>query len=496
MARTESTHGLRGATWIAVAQLVFMACGYVVTVASAQILGGKTGEYALFGVILTVLSLVNLTQTQGVPNALAQRIAADPGTAGAVWRAATTIQWRASAAGAIVLALLAPVLAVVLDERRLLVGLLLAALAVPSYGAFSQIGGYFQGRRLFGAYAATLGGYSVVRLILVLAALEILGIDGAVVAIAIAPLIIVAAAWRLLPHGAKRDPAIAPRDLLAFSAGSAGLAIMLTALLSIDLLVVRGATLVGAAHQADVYAAAENVARVPYYVALASGAVLFPAAAAAIRRSDRAAIRRIVGEGIEGSVAVVLPVTAILAGLASPLSRLFFPTTLDGIGQPLELLAPAFGLLAVAGVLASIANGADRQRAAMLLASVAVAVQLALGVVLARHHGGVGVATATLVACAVCLVGQAALVRQIADGLHLAPGRLLRIAAAGAVAYVVAAIGVRASLSIPLGVLALSVYLVLLVALRAVPRPLLPLAARVLPARLLAGGSRPVDSAP
>ncbi len=208
MAPTERSpgHGLRGATWIAVAQVVFLACGYVVTVVSARILAGHTGDYALLGVILTVLSLVNLTQTQGVPNALAQRIAADPGSAAAVWRAATAVQWRASAAGAVLLAVLAPVLAPALGEHRLLVGLLLAALAVPGYGAFSQIGGYLQGRRSFGAYAATLGGYSVVRLVLVLAALELAGVDGAVVAIAVAPLVIVAAAWRLVPHGAGPRP--------------------------------------------------------------------------------------------------------------------------------------------------------------------------------------------------------------------------------------------------------------------------------------------------
>lgn len=470
-----------------------MACGYVVTVVSARILAGRTGEYALFGVILTVLSLVNLTQTQGVPNALAQRIAADPGSAGATWRAATTVQWRASAVGVVVLALLAAPLALALGDHRLLAGLLLAALAVPGYGAFSQIGGYLQGRRSFGAYAATLGGYSIVRVALVLVALELAGVNGAIVAIALAPLVVVAGAWRLVPRGAPRDPAIRPRDLLAFSAGSAGLAILLTALLSVDLLIVRGATLAGAAHQADLYAAAENVARVPYYLALALGAVLFPAAAAAIGRADAASIARLVGDGIEGAIAVVLPVSVILAGGAAPLVRLFFPASLAGADRPLQLLAPAFGALAVAGVLASIANGAGRQRDAMLAAAGAVAAQVALGVVLARHHGGAGVATATLAACVACLVGQAAIVRRLADGLHLAPSRLLRLAVAGAVAFAIATIDVRPLLALPLAALAGLAYVVVLVALRVVPRALLPLAARIVPARLLAssaGGDR------
>ncbi len=262
---------------------------------------------------------------------------------------------------------------------------------------------------------------------------------------------------------------------------------MLTALLSVDLLVVRGATLGRAAHEADLYAAAENVARVPYYLALALAAVLFPAAAAAIGRADAGAVARLVGDGIEGAVVVVLPVAAILAAAAHPLVRLFFPAALAGSARPLQLLAPAFGLLAVAGVLSAIANGAGRQGQAMVAAAIAVGIQLALGLVLARHHGGVGVAVATLIACAACLAGQAAIVRRLAGGrLHLAATRLARVGIAGAAAFAVASVDVRPLLALPLAALATAAYAVLVVGLRVVPRPLLPLAGRVLPARLLA----------
>jgi O-antigen/teichoic acid export membrane protein len=256
---------------------------------------------------------------------------------------------------------------------------------------------------------------------------------------------------------------------------------------------VRGATLSGAAHQADLYAAAENVARVPYYLALALGAVLFPATAAAIGRADAASVARLVGDGIEGSIAVVLPVSAILAGAAAPLVRLFFPAALAGADRPLQLLAPAFGALAVGGVLASIANGAGRQRAAMLAAAVAVGVQVVLGVLLARHHGGVGVAAGTLAACVVALVGQGAIVRRLAGGLHLDPTRIVRLGAAGAAALAIATIDVRPLLALPLAAAAGLAYLAAVVVLRVIPRPLLPLAARFLPPRLLgssAGGDR------
>ncbi len=91
---------------------------------------------------------------------------------------------------------------------------------------------------------------------------------------------------------------------MRFAVPNIGLALALTAIMSIDLLFVKG--IIPDDAIAGIYAAAQNAARLTYFVIIPAGIVLFPAMAEAMASGDHARQRILVGDGIEGAVAVVL----------------------------------------------------------------------------------------------------------------------------------------------------------------------------------------------
>ncbi len=124
-----------------------MASGFVLNIVLARMLGSV--KYGLYAIVLGFLTAANLTQTQGVPYALSKGLAEGRTDVGALWTAAVRVQRVASVLGVGVFVVLAPVVALVLDDQQLLWGLLLAALAIPGYASYATWSGYLNGVQAF-----------------------------------------------------------------------------------------------------------------------------------------------------------------------------------------------------------------------------------------------------------------------------------------------------------------------------------------------------------
>ena len=397
---------LRGAATLSAAQGLYVLSGYVLNVVLARFLG--PGSYGVYGVVLTLLTIVNLMQTQGVPQALSRSIAAGADEYGA-WRTALRIQGIASTGGMILLVVSAPILASVLDDDRLLAGLLIAAAAVPSYAIFATIGGVLNGRRDFVRQARMNAVYATARVVCVIGLALAFDLAGAMVGFALAPIVAAAGLLAARPRGPAKG-GFEWRPLVRFALPSIGLALALTATMSVDLLFVKG--IISDDDIAGIYAAAQNAARLTYFVIIPAGVVLFPAMAEAIASRDQPRQRVLVADGIEGAITVVLLLVAVMAGARIPLLDLAFGSAYEGASTAFELLAPALGCLALAYTLASLMTGSGRPHPPMVVAAVALAVQVAIEYPLTSAYGMSGAALGTLIAAAICLVGQAVLVRR------------------------------------------------------------------------------------
>jgi O-antigen/teichoic acid export membrane protein len=456
---------LRGAATLSAAQGLYVLSGYVLNVVLARFLG--PGSYGVYGVVLTLLTIVNLMQTQGVPQALSRSIAAGADEYGA-WRTALRIQGIASTGGMVLLIVSAPILASVLDDDRLLPGLLIAAAAVPSYAIFAAIGGVLNGRRDFVRQARMNAVYATARVVCVIGLALAFDLAGALVGFALAPVVAAVCLLSARPRGPAKGT-FEWRPLVRFALPSIGLALALTATMSVDLLFVKG--IIADDDIAGIYAAAQNAARLTYFVIIPAGVVLFPAMAEAIASRDHARQRVLVADGIEGAITVVLLLVAVMAGARIPLLDLAFGSAYEGAATAFELLAPALGCLALAYTLASLMTGSGRPYPPMVAAAVALGVQLVIEYPLTSAYGMSGAALGTLIAGALCLAGQAFLVQRSFGSLG-DPSRLLRLVAAGAAAFGVASLASSKVDVLPICIAATAVYIGLVIALRVVPRRL------------------------
>jgi O-antigen/teichoic acid export membrane protein len=421
----------------------------------------------VYGIVIALLTIVNLMQTQGVPQALSRAIAGgtDPVAA---WRAALRVQAVASAGGIVLLVLSAPLLASVLDDDRLLTGLLVAALAVPSYALFATIGGVLNGRRDFARQALMNAVYATARVACVLGLALAFEFVGAVAGFALAPLIAFVALASARPRGASSGE-FEWWPLVRFALPSIGLALALTATMSLDLLFVKGAIADDAT--AGIYAAAQNAARLTYFVMIPAGVVLFPAMAEAMAAANRARQRLLVADGVEGAIAVVLVMVAVMAGARTPLLDLAFGSDFDGASTAFELLAPAVGCLGLAYTLASLLTGSGRPIPPMIVAAAALAIQAVIGYPLTVAYGMSGAAGGTLVAAVVCVAGQAFLVRRHLGALA-DPTRVARLVVAAGAAFAIASQASSRADVVPICLAATLAYAAAVYALRVVPRRL------------------------
>ena len=456
---------LRGAATLSAAQGLYVLSGYVLNVVLARFLG--PGSYGVYGVVLTLLTIVNLMQTQGVPQALSRSIAAGADEYGA-WRTALRIQGIASTGGMVLLVVSAPILASVLDDDRLLAGLLIAAAAVPSYAIFATIGGVLNGRRDFVRQARMNAIYATARVICVIGLALVFDLAGALVGFALAPVVAAVCLLAARPRGPAKGT-FDWRPLVHFALPSIGLALALTATMSVDLLFVKG--IIPDDDIAGIYAAAQNAARLTYFVIIPAGVVLFPAMAEAIASRDQPRQRVLVADGIEGAITVVLLLVAVMAGARIPLLDLAFGSAYEGASTAFELLAPALGCLALAYTLASLMTGSGRPHPPMVVAASALALQVVIEYPLTRAYGMSGAALGTLIAAAVCLAGQAVLVRSNFGSLG-DPSRLLRLVVAAVAAFGVASLASSKVNVLPICLAATAVYIGLVIVLRVVPRRL------------------------
>ncbi len=279
------------AAWLVAGQLAFLASGYVVNVVAGRVLG--PADYGLLGVVLVLTTAMYVVQGQGVPQALARAVASDPAREGVVWRGALRVQRVATVAVALVVVVLAPLLAALLDEPRLLALVLLAALTAPGQSLLMLAIGLANGRRAFRRQGLLLVLYSLARVVAVPLATLAAGVRGAVLAWAFAPLAVAAWAYRerppVAPPGALDEVRREAAALVRYALPSVLLAGAVTLVMTIDLPAVRGAVADPAA--SGHYAAAGNVARIAYFLVLPLGLALFPTVAAAAADA-RGSLRR------------------------------------------------------------------------------------------------------------------------------------------------------------------------------------------------------------
>ena len=212
---------------------------------------------------------------------------------------------------------------------------------MPPYGAYAVLVAYHNGRRNYTRQAGSQAAYAIGKVVAVIALAYPLRLVGAVIGYVVAAVIGCVAAF-VRPAGGEAVVGLWP--LLRLATPLSIFALASVAQFSVDILFVKG---LGTSHaDAGLYAAAQNIARIPYFLMTGLAVLVLPALAGLMRQSVPAAAGA-ARQALRLSTLAAVPIAALVAGTApEALELLYGPTYAPG-SDVLAILAPGMAALAV-----------------------------------------------------------------------------------------------------------------------------------------------------
>jgi stage V sporulation protein B len=107
----------KGAIYLSLSAFLFMLSGYIANIWLGRHFGPKV--YGQYGVIIALISLINIMQTSGLPQALAKFVAENPKEKDGILKSALNIQIISTLSVALLFAAFAPTIATLLKDKEL-----------------------------------------------------------------------------------------------------------------------------------------------------------------------------------------------------------------------------------------------------------------------------------------------------------------------------------------------------------------------------------------
>jgi len=398
----ETKEFAKGTNQLVIAQLVFLLSGYVIHLVLGRHLGPET--YGTYGVVLSLMTTVNLLLIVGFPQSASKYIAGGSDV-GSVIRYSIRIQAIFAAVVFAAYLGLASLVADALNDPSLAPYIRISAFVVPVYAFYCMYNnGYLNGLRRFDKQAITLIVSSIVKIGAVFALVFLgLGVNGAIFGYLAAAVVGLFLGWRYLGPVAKSTISFNWRKLLKFGVPATILSISIFLLMNIDLFMVK------AIMQDNVstgyYTSAATLAKIPYYIFTGLSLIVLPSISRSVATNDVTLLRSYIRQSMRHMLILLLPLVLLISATSSELVSLVYSSTYIDAARSLSLLIVGLGLLSVFLVLTNIIMGSGKPKVAMLLGLLMVPLDVGLNLWLIPNHGlmGAAIATTATVSCGVLL---------------------------------------------------------------------------------------------
>jgi len=389
---SKRSSAARGTMALVLSQGCYFFFGYLAVVLLARALGPQ--DYAIYGIVLSVLVWLEQVGKFAIPTAAAKLIAGGDTEGRAVERATLLLNLALYGAIFACLWLAAPLVASALGIANGSFLFRLAALDLPLFGAYTALQAIHQGRHRF----LRLGGSGVVYALAKFAGVWLiiqLGVSIEKALIVNVVTTVVGIGFLLTPLADRRTSewrrAVRPILRIAGPMAVYSLFLMMSGNLNLWLLqLVRSAE----TGMTGVYLAALNIARVPGFGLVAVAAVILPSISRAVADEDRELVRRYIYQALRFFLLLYLPVAFAVGLLSEEVMRLAYGAKYSGGGSLLALLLISEGFNTVAAILGSVLVAVGRVWRAAAIACLSVAVAIPLTAGLALKLGALGAALA------------------------------------------------------------------------------------------------------
>ena len=385
LARTAGRGGLA----VAFAKVYFILIGLIQQIALPQVVG-RDG----YGALSRVLSMASIAYNplvtgsiQGVSRAVAK---SDPQDEPAAVRRTLGVHLVLALVAAVAFFFVGPMIARATGAPHVVTAIQIVSAVLFFYGLYAPLIGVLNGRRQFlrqaglDMLAATLRTAGLIGGGWWLAKRSGLGVEGANAGFAVASAVMMLVAATLVGIGRRGAGGPSVREHLVFIGPLLLGQILLNLLLQADLQLVgyfassaadaAGRPVTEADPLVGAYRATQLFCFLPYQLLISVTFILFPLLAKAHKDGDQEAVERYVRTGVRLALVLAGLMVSVTSGLSGPLIALVFPGTgYDALGQAsMQILTIGFGGFAIFGILTTVLNSLERERASMLLTALAV----------------------------------------------------------------------------------------------------------------------------
>ena len=407
MKKQNVTHGT---IYLLFSQAVFLSSGYAIHIGLARLLGPS--EYGIYAVVISLMTMVNLILTKGIPQAVSKYLAHNDGNVYVIMNTALKIQLVLSLVIFSVFFLSAGQIALLLNDDSLSPFIRASAFIIPGYAIYSILLGYLNGLQEYKMQAIISISYSIIKVTFILT-LVLIGyaVRGAIIGFVFAPMATLLLVVYLKRHNwirgwinekkIKDFRSFVPQKVLAkhivsFSVPIILFSVAINLIINIDLFFVKTYL---TNHDVGVYAAASTISKVPFYLLTGMYVALFPVISRTTFRNEIEKTQKYILDSLKYSLIVLIPVVLIISISSNELITILYSNKYADGGLPLIILIIGLGFYSLLFLFTTILNGSGMPQISLIMGLIVLGLDILLNFILVPEYHLIGAAVATSIAC-------------------------------------------------------------------------------------------------
>lgn len=386
---------ITGAVALLAAQAVVLFFGYGTHLWIGRVLG--PGPYGIYGIVLSVQTILGIFLTLGVPSAISRFVAQDEAHADSILRQSVVIQTVFALVLSVAVAVLSPVIARVLRDESLTPLIVFVAAVIFLQAFYPVYVQYFSGLHRFNMQALLTILYATAKLAGAISLLYAFQVFGALAGFAIGGAFAAVLGWYWTRPKTKTHKKLPIKEFLSFAGMYMLILAGLQLLMSMDLFMVKA--LLQDDVQAGYYNAASTLSRISYFLLQGLSFILLPSVSKLTRPgASHGEAATFIGQAFRYLIALIIPCITLAAATSKQLIGLFFSSAFLPGASALTILMLGVGVLGFYLLLANIAAGAGRAKAAMIITFAMIMLSGILGYFLIPTRGLIGASLQTTIA--------------------------------------------------------------------------------------------------
>lgn len=391
-----------GTIYLIAAQVSFVLSGYATHIGLGRFLG--PADYGIYAVVISLMTMVNLILSTGIPQAVSKYVAHQDGNELHVKKTAQNMQLTFSLVLFLIYYYFADQLAIMLNDPGLTPYLRLSSLIVPAYALQALYIGYFNGLKEYGKQSLMIILYSVFKVVFILGfAVTSYALYGAITGFIISSIAVFALGFffvrstdKKFQSSSNKSTLISARTILDFATPIIFYSVATNLIMSFDLFFVK-------AYLTDmdvgIYSAVSTISKVPFYIIAGIYGALFPAISSMSVHNDRSQMTMHIIRSVKYSMLVLVPSTLFVVIFSKQVLSFLFSEQYSAGSTSLGVLTIGMGFFGLFSLFTTVINGIGQPRVSMFMSLIVLVLDIFLNQLFIPSYGVVGAAMATCISC-------------------------------------------------------------------------------------------------